>query len=146
LLGDLTVEKLLSFNYNSQIRNKLIAKAFKEIGAIEKYDSGIKRILIICEQYGVITPKFNASQNGFKVILYKEKLNGGVNEGVNGGINEGINALYNYIKENPGLRITQFENILNVPPKTLERWIKLLKGKNKLVYKGSKKTGGYFAI
>jgi ATP-dependent DNA helicase RecG len=29
-------------------------------------------------------------------------------------------------------------------PKTLERWIKKLKDENKIEYKGSKRTGGYY--
>jgi AAA+ ATPase superfamily predicted ATPase len=73
LYGNLTVQSLLSFNYNSQIRNKLIVKAFKEIGIIEKYGSGIKRIITICKEYGIVSPEFINSDNGFKVILFKTK-------------------------------------------------------------------------
>jgi len=47
LYGGITINDLLSGNYSSKTRNKLIAKAFKEVGLIERYGSGIKRILDI---------------------------------------------------------------------------------------------------
>jgi ATP-dependent DNA helicase RecG len=62
----------------------------------------------------------------------------------NEGINEGINSLLAYIKNNPNQRVSQIEKTLNTPAKTLERWIKQLKDEDKIVYRGSKKTGGYF--
>ena len=75
LFGGITISDLLSDNYTSQTRNKLIAKAFKETGIIERYGTGIKRVIDICEDYGVIPPKFEEVFNGFKVTLFKEKLN-----------------------------------------------------------------------
>lgn len=75
LVGGITIENLLSNNYTSQARNKLIAKAFKEVGMIERYGSGIRRILNICEEYGIIQPKIEEIFNGFRILLYKEKLN-----------------------------------------------------------------------
>lgn len=74
LIGNITIEDLLSNNYTSQARNKLIAKAFKEVGLIERYGSGIRRILNICENYGIIQPKVEEVFNGFRILLYKEKL------------------------------------------------------------------------
>ncbi len=52
----------------------LIAGAFKEVGLIERYGSGIQRILNICSDYGVIPPVFKESSNGFSVTLFKEKF------------------------------------------------------------------------
>lgn len=62
----------------------------------------------------------------------------------NEGINEGINTLYEFIKKNPSKRVSQIEKELKIPSKTLERWIRVLKDNNKIEYKGSKKTGGYY--
>jgi ATP-dependent DNA helicase RecG len=61
-------------------------------------------------------------------------------------VNEGINRLFNYIKVNPGHRVTHFKEQLEIPAKTIERWIKELKDDGKVEYRGSKKTGGYFPI
>jgi len=48
----LTVEQLISGKYSSSIRNKQIASVFKEAGIIEKYGSGIKRVLEAFQGYG----------------------------------------------------------------------------------------------
>ena len=45
LMAGLSIEQLVRGNYVSAIRNKQIATLFKEAGIIEKYGSGIKRVL-----------------------------------------------------------------------------------------------------
>ena len=82
LYGGITIQDLLTGNYTSKTRNKLIAKAFKEIGLIEQYGSGIYRIQKICREYGIVQPVFKEISNGFLVILYKEKINNTVKDTV----------------------------------------------------------------
>ncbi len=135
LYDDITIEKLNSNNYASRTRNRAIARAFKEAGIIEQYGSGIKRIKDECKLHGVIDPKFEEFVHGFRVTMYKEKLNEG--------INEGINQLLKFIENNPLKRVSQIQKVLNIPQKTLERWIKQLKVQDKIEYQGSNKTGGY---
>ncbi|GHT54700.1 hypothetical protein AGMMS49982_19800 [Bacteroidia bacterium] len=74
LYGGNTLEGLLSGKYSSKSRNKLVTKAFKEMGEIEKYGTGITRVQDICRNYGVKEPLFEEITNGFQVTLYKEKL------------------------------------------------------------------------
>ena len=75
LYGDITLADLLSGNYSSKVRNKLIARAFKEAGIIEKYGSGIKRVLDICKDHGIIPPKFEEVFNGlFSIFLLSSSL------------------------------------------------------------------------
>ena len=50
------------------------------------------------------------------------------------------------ITHTPGLRTTQISKSLNVPIKTLERWLKSLRDENKVEFRGAPKTGGYFSI
>ncbi len=69
-----------------------------------------------------------------------EGLNGGINEG----INEGSNRLINYIAKQPGKRLPEIEKELEVPAKTLERWIKIAREQKRIEFKGSKKAGGYY--
>ena len=144
LYGGITISDLLTDNYTSQARNKLIAKAFKEAGIIERYGSGIRRILSICNDCGIVPPRIEEVFNGFRVILFKEKISEAVNGGVNGGINGGVNKIYLCIKNNPGFGTAQIKEKLNIPQRTLERIVKELKDSNKIVFKGSFKTGGYF--
>lgn len=73
LIEPLTIEKLINGDYLSVARNKQIALAFKEAGIIEKYGSGIQRILLSFKQYGLKMPVFEELQHGFRVIVYCEK-------------------------------------------------------------------------
>ena len=139
LYDDITIEKLQSGNYSSRARNRAIARAFKETGIIERYGSGISRIKNECKAHGVIKPKFEEFVHGFRVIVYKEKTDEGVNEGVN----EGVKSLYKLIKNKPNNRSTFFAKELNTSVKNIERWIKQLKEENKIEFIGSPKTGGY---
>ncbi|MDO9289866.1 MAG: ATP-binding protein, partial [Thermodesulfovibrionales bacterium] len=67
LPAGLTVEKLLKGNYISNARNKKIADAFKAAGLIEKYGSGISRILKAFKAYGLPAPSFEETSGGFMV-------------------------------------------------------------------------------
>jgi len=70
LPDNITVEDLLTFSYKSVPRNKLIADFFKELGIIEKYGSGIKRIVSNCSEYGLPAPRFENISEGFMVTLF----------------------------------------------------------------------------
>ena len=58
-------------DYSPFIRNKQIATVFKEAGIIEKYGSGIKRVLEAFNKYALPQPVFEEIQNGFKVTVFK---------------------------------------------------------------------------
>ncbi len=73
-------------------------------------------------------------------------VNGGVYGGVNGGVNGGVKKLYETIKTNPNKRTNELAKLMNIPQKTVEKWIAKLKKANKIEFRGSSKTGGYFVI
>lgn len=114
LYGGLTIEKLLSNNYTSQARNKLVAKAFKEAGLVERYGSGIKRITDICIGSGLPAPLFESTESGFRVVVYKTRNMENVN-GVSAYTHEYVrteNPTKNPTKnptENPTENLTQLE-------------------------------------
>lgn len=99
---------------------------------------------------------FFLSPNGWLIRLVEihlipqpaEGLNEGVDEGIYEGVLEGLNSilvpLYLYINKNSGSRTKQFVAALKKPHKTIERWLKILKGNNFVEYKGNNRTGGYF--
>ena len=105
--------------------------------------------------YKLPVPKIVETAGGIEIVIYgtpQEKkelqknggINGGLNGGLNGGINGGLNILCEYIKNNPGKRITEISAILQIPESTLEKQAKKLKDLGKITYKGSKKKGGYY--
>ena len=68
----LTVADLLAGGYASQPRNRLVAEMFKEAGVIEKFGSGIGRILAVCRDKGVDSPVFEEISGGFRVTIYPQ--------------------------------------------------------------------------
>ena len=123
--------------HQSKPFNPTMSSVFYKCGFIENWGKGTINIINECLEYGLPKPTFEYEWEAVRTTFYKRIENEG--------INEGIKFLYEYIKNNPNQRISQIQNILNTPSKTLERWIKELKDKNKIEYRGSKKTGGYFA-
>ncbi len=95
---------------------------------------------------------YKESGDGFLATLnYKQQkissgevTSEGINEGISEGISEGINLLLEHMRNKPGSRIPQLAKSLGIPAKTIERWIADLKMKDRIEYRGSKKTGGYY--
>ncbi|MBI4698104.1 MAG: putative DNA binding domain-containing protein [Nitrospirae bacterium] len=85
LPAGLTVEKLLKGNYISDARNKKVADAFKAVGLIEKYGSGIKRILREFRNNGMPDPEFREIGRGFIVTVFKKTGEVGTKSGVESG-------------------------------------------------------------
>lgn len=70
--------------------------------------------------------------------------NGGISGGTDGGITEGIDRLADYIRNTPGKNVTEITAALDIPQRTIERWLKKLREQGRIVFIGPKKTGGYF--
>ena len=61
-------------NGHSKIRNKAIANIFSQMGLVEAWGSGIKRILNAAKEYGLLEPKFQEFNNIFRVELFRDSL------------------------------------------------------------------------
>ena len=157
LYGDIKIEDLLSGNYISKSRNKLIAKLFKEVGLIERYGSGIMRIMKICDEYGVMSPKFEEHCSGFRVTLYKAKnselgnVPGNVPENVPGNAPENvfqhrISEIIKLIQENSQISMREMSIKLNVNIKTVKRDLQKLKQAGLLKRVGPDKGGHWEVI
>ena len=73
LLDDLTVEKIKTGNYKSHLRNKQIATIFRELELIEKYGSGVRRVIDNCMAYGLPEPEFEVTQGGLAVTVFNRQ-------------------------------------------------------------------------
>lgn len=70
LPGGLTITKLgIGI---SEIRNRVIARIFNEMGLVEQWGTGIYRMREAMGEWGLIEPEFREQGNFFKVILWKE--------------------------------------------------------------------------
>ena len=88
-----------------------------------------------------LSPEF-VQEEIFKTILWRKNTDDIVEVGVSGGVND-IPVL---IENNPGINVSSIKSLLNIPQRTIERWINQLKKENKIEFKGAPKTGGYFVI
>jgi ATP-dependent DNA helicase RecG len=130
-------------------RNPLIGDAFYLTKDIERWGSGLKRISEECKKAGVRVA-FERMTSGFQVKFYRPGImpasaQAQKGEGVSEGVSEGVISLFEYIGNNPGQRVPAISQALNIPSKTLERWLKKLKNEGKIRYEGSAKSGGYWA-
>lgn len=73
LPDEITVDDLLSNNYRSNPRNKQVADVFKDMGLIEKYGSGIHRVLDGFREYGVADPVWEQVSGGINVSVSLER-------------------------------------------------------------------------
>ena len=70
--------------------------------------------------------------------LEHETINGGINGGINGAIKKAI-------VDNAGIDVARLVAVLGKSRRTVERAIARLKQQGVIEYRGSKKTGGYYA-
>ncbi|MFH1619521.1 MAG: RNA-binding domain-containing protein [bacterium] len=70
----LTVPMLLRGEYTSAPRNVQVADMFKEAGVIERYGSGIGRIVNEFKAYGLAAPEFREVGESFVVTVSKARL------------------------------------------------------------------------
>lgn len=72
LYNGLTYEEVM--NGHSKIRNKAIANIFSQMGLVEAWGSGIKRIFNAAKEYELPEPKFQEFDNMFRVELFRNSL------------------------------------------------------------------------
>jgi len=153
LPDSITIEKLLSGNYVSEIRNIKIAGMFKELKLIEKYGSGFSRIIKAFEIYELKPLVFENFQSGFRITIFAEKIPAKNNvvenvvENVVGNVvGNRLDKIINLIKTNNQISASQISKLLNITGRTAQRDIEKLKKQNKIKRIGSDKGGKWEVI
>lgn len=124
------------------VRNPFIANFCAKTMPYRGLGSGIIRALQ--EEPNI---KFINEPVGMQFISVINRIaDEGVNEGE--GINEGINELESliltFLKKKPGAKGYEIAEYIQKGAATTERYLKSLKDKELIEYKGSRKTGGYY--
>ena len=88
LPDEITINDLMTNNYRSLPRNKQIADIFKEMGEIEKYGSGIRRVIKMFTDYGLPAPEWKQNSGGVVVTAWKSDQ---VSDQVSGQVNSNQN-------------------------------------------------------
>ena len=155
LYGGITIQDLLSGNYISKSRNKLIAKAFKEVGLIERYGSGIMRVYKICKEYGIKEPELKEISYGFMVTLFKDNVNDTVKDTDKDTdkdtnkdtdkINLIQNEILKEIKKNSKISISELSSLIGINIRNTKKNILKLKKSGQLIRYGANK-GGHWKV
>ena len=138
----LSVEQLLSGLYRSTPRNRAIATFFKELGLIEKYGSGIRRILNLCQTQGLPAPSFESTPQGFLVTLRPAPAVSGLSGGLSGSHQLVLEAIQRQL----GIQARLIAQGYSLPLDTVDKAISRLVKEGKIERRGSKKTGGYHEV
>jgi len=103
----------------SRPRNKLIAKIFYYFGYIEKWGSGIERILRSLRDYNLPEPKFEEVFGGFQVTFYKDVYTEEYLRSL--GLNDRqIKAVF-YVKEKGSITNKEYQELFKVSRQTATR-------------------------
>lgn len=147
-------------NSYSLLRNPDIAHQCYYRGLIEMMGTGIARIKQDCKNNNFTLPEFSEENGIIKVkfpnlqhkIIAREE-NTDFTHVVNSifysygvDVREKLITLLDAIQSHLGTRTSALQELINIPEKTLERHIKILKDAGLVEYRGSKKTGGYYIV
>ena len=133
--------------------NLFVANALFKGGKTEGWGRGILDIFTLCKESGLPEPEYDFVPNFVCLtIRFKNPLtpylsgdeNGGVNDGVKT-LSESLKPVYSTVFSNPGIKANNVAALLDRPLPTVEKQLATLKKKGLIVYRGSAKTGGYYA-
>lgn len=132
----------------SKPRNEQLVDIFKRLGIVEQTGHGIPTII---KKYG--EQAFDIKDNYINVVIpfNKEVLANhgaisGAISGVNSGLNENEQSIIDLLKTNPSLSAKELSYNLNIPFRSVQRYISNLKDKGIIQRIGSNKTGYWEVI
>ena len=157
LYNGLTYEEVMKGH--SKIRNKLIANIFGQMGLVEAWGSGIRRIISAAGEYGLPVPTVEVFDDMFRVNLYRsvqDNAKGGENSGVKGGDDFGDKVrirekaqkltdtqekILDCIAEDKYISVKKIAERIDISRRTVENNIKKMKESDIVVRHGSPKNG-----
>lgn len=144
----------------SKLRNRAIASVFAYVNIIEKWGSGIPRIMNEIREYGLQEPEFIIFENYFRVNIYRKNYN--TTQSTQGSTQNRINTtqdiskkekldvknltetdktIINTIINNPEMSQKQIADNLNWTVNKVKYYMKKFKQKNILKYEGTSQNG-----
>lgn len=160
----------LKIDHTSILRNPDIAQICFYRGYVELLGSGTQRMIRDCKQHQFKAPVWKQNDNSItvsfsgvthsrkteeiiegitegvskRVIENIEGITEGTTEGITKDVKEKLSKVLLALYKNEGLRTSEMEKVLQIPVKSLERYVKQLKDANLIEFKGANRTGGYY--
>ncbi len=147
LYNGLTYEELMSGH--SRIRNKGIANVFSQMGLVESWGSGIRRILNAAKDYELAEPVFKEFDNMFRVELfrnaspmeYRRNIGETSEERRICELNDTQKKILELLSEDNKQSAAMLAEKIGIASRNIEKNIKTLKDKGMLIRRGSPKNG-----
>ena len=153
LYNGLTFEAMMEGR--SSIRNRAIANVFNQMGLVESWGTGIRRIMDAAKEYGLPKPQFLEFDDMVRVNLFRQELNEitetiiSINEAKNEAKNEAntelLTKILNQLKDDPKATQIMLAEMYDVSRSTIQRAITELIDQGKLKRHGSPR-GGYWEV
>ena len=150
LLNGVSIKKMKE-GY-SKPRNRAIASAFSYMKIIEKWGSGIPRILRECSEYGLPEPEFIDFDGDFRVNMYRQlpekdwSHTDDTKYDTNDTISENDTKILNLIRENPSITQAELKEKLQVSIVTVKRLMADLQKRGLIERQGSSRKGKWIII
>ena len=150
LLNGVSIKKMKE-GY-SKPRNRAIASAFAYMKFIEKWGSGIPRILRECNEYGLPEPEFIDFDGDFRVNMYRQlpekdwSHTDDTKRDTNDSISENDTKVLNLIRENPSITQAELKEKLQVSIVTVKRLMADLQKRGLIERQGSSRKGKWIII
>ena len=147
LLNGVSIKKMKE-GY-SKPRNRAIASAFAYMKIIEKWGSGIPRILLECSEYGLPEPDFDGD---FRVNMYRQlpekdwSHTDDTKHDTNDTLSENDTKILNLIRENPSITQAELKEKLQVSIVTVKRLMANLQKRGLIERQGSSRKGKWIII
>lgn len=150
LLNGVSVEKMME-GY-SKIRNRAIANAFSYMKIIEKWGSGIPRIVRECSEYGLPKPELIDFDGDFRVNMYRftshdtNRDTDDTNRDTDDTNRDTDSKILNLIRENPRITQTELKEALAVSIATVKRLMVDLQKRGVISREGSSRKGKWIIL
>ncbi len=147
LYNGLTYEELM--NGHSRIRNKGIANVFSQMGLVESWGSGIRRIINAAKSYELAEPVFQEFDSMFRVELfrnaspmeYRRNIGETSEERRICELNDTQKKILELLSEDNKQSAAMLAEKIGIASRNIEKNIKTLKDKGMLIRRGSPKNG-----
>lgn len=138
----------------SHIRNKVIARVFRELNLIEEWGSGYNRIVSYCQQLGYIIPEWQEFGTVTRVIfrphpsLIEHQPNIASNVPIEITLTSRHQEIVEILGEKRELKMKEILSLLKNPPaeRTLRDDLSFLKSKGLIGFKGHAKSAVWFIL
>ena len=153
---NIAVDELMDPEHSSKPRNKLIAQIFYDLGLIERYGSGIQRILAACRNTELPEPLFENIFGGFRIKFMLAKQDRGLvgektpqkdleKDLEKQGVSVHQRKILKEMMDNPFITQKELADIVGITDKNIRNNISKLKHKG-LVKRIGPDFGGYWKV